>query len=135
MVATGLAEGGGLWLALSGRPATLAIWGGVALALVARLWLWSAWRDSLGAAPRALAAVARDAWPLKTGTLLALASAVLVAGLPMPGWAGMVLQVTAGAVAAAGGLWFKFSLLTRASFNQGFMLPHLPVRGVRPSGP
>ena len=32
-----------------------------------------------------------------------------------------------------GGLWFKFTLVTRAAFNQGFALPHLPVRGVRRS--
>jgi phenylacetyl-CoA:acceptor oxidoreductase subunit 2 len=37
----------------------------------------------------------------------------------------------AGLAALAAGLWLKFALVTRASFNQGFSLPHLPVRGGR----
>jgi phenylacetyl-CoA:acceptor oxidoreductase subunit 2 len=41
-----------------------------------------------------------------------------------------VLQLVAGLVALAGGLWFKYTLVTRAGFNQGYALPHLPVRGV-----
>jgi hypothetical protein len=31
----------------------------------------------------------------------------------------------------ASGAWFKFSLVTRAAFNQGFTLVQLPVRGAR----
>ena len=41
------------------------------------------------------------------------------------------LQALAGGLAAAGGALFKFMLVTRAGFNQGFALPHLPVRGTR----
>jgi phenylacetyl-CoA:acceptor oxidoreductase subunit 2 len=33
-------------------------------------------------------------------------------------------------VATLAGAWFKYSLITRAAFNQGFALKHLPVRGV-----
>ena len=33
--------------------------------------------------------------------------------------------------AVAAGGWFKFTLITRAGFNQGFALARLPVRGVR----
>ena len=36
-----------------------------------------------------------------------------------------------GLLALAGGAAFKFMLITRAAYNQGFALPHLPVRGVR----
>ena len=43
--------------------------------------------------------------------------------------------ILASLVLAAAGLgvvWrFKFVLVTRAAFNQGFALPHLPVRGAR----
>jgi phenylacetyl-CoA:acceptor oxidoreductase 26-kDa subunit len=39
--------------------------------------------------------------------------------------------VLAGVLAALGGAAFKFMLITRAGFNQGFALTHLPVRGVR----
>ena len=35
-----------------------------------------------------------------------------------------------GAIAFAGGQWFKLTLVTRAGYNQGFAIPHLPVRGV-----
>jgi hypothetical protein len=41
------------------------------------------------------------------------------------------VQALAGATALGTGLWFKYTLVTRAGFNQGFTLPHLPVRGVR----
>jgi phenylacetyl-CoA:acceptor oxidoreductase subunit 2 len=60
---------------------------------------------------------------------LVLAFAALVHPLA-PGWVGP-LQLLAGGLALAGGAWFKFALVTRGAFNQGFALPHLPVRGVR----
>jgi phenylacetyl-CoA:acceptor oxidoreductase subunit 2 len=50
--------------------------------------------------------------------------------LPVEGVAAAALQAGAGLLAVAGGAWFKFTLVTRAAFNQGFSLPHLPVRGV-----
>ena len=40
-------------------------------------------------------------------------------------------RLAAGGAALAAGAWLKFALVTRASFNQGFSLPHLPVRGGR----
>jgi phenylacetyl-CoA:acceptor oxidoreductase subunit 2 len=42
-----------------------------------------------------------------------------------------VVPPLAGLAALAAGGWLKFALVTRASFNQGFSLPHLPVRGAR----
>jgi len=33
-------------------------------------------------------------------------------------------------MAAGTGVMFKFTLITRAAFNQGFRLDRLPVRGV-----
>ena len=42
----------------------------------------------------------------------------------------VALLCLAGFAAAAPGAWFKFILVTRAGFNQGFALVHLPVRGV-----
>jgi len=133
IVATGLAEGGGLWLALSSAaaPAPALPWLAFALALMVRLALWLAWRRRLRAAPRALAAIDRAGQAFKAATLLPLALALLAASSPLPPAASIALQVLAGALAAAGGLWFKFTLVTRGAFNQGFALPHLPVRGVR----
>jgi len=37
----------------------------------------------------------------------------------------------AGVAALVTGGWLKLALVTRASINQGFALPHLPVRGAR----
>jgi phenylacetyl-CoA:acceptor oxidoreductase subunit 2 len=57
-------------------------------------------------------------------------------------WAGTVAPLAlaffapaaAGILALAAGAWLKLTLVTRASFNQGFSLPHLPVRGARTGG-
>lgn len=133
IVATGLAEGTGLWLLAVSlhAPAPPWLWGWFAAALLARLLLWSAWRSRIAAAPRALAAIDRAGHAFKAATLLPLAIVLIVALAPLPPEITWLLQALAGAVAAAGGLWFKFTLVTRAAFNQGFALPHLPVRGVR----
>ena len=42
-----------------------------------------------------------------------------------------LVLTAAGLMALAGGAAFKFMLITRAAYNQGFALPHLPVRGAR----
>ena len=133
IVATGLTEGGGLWLLLASAagPATVLPWVAFALALTARLALWLAWRRRLRAASRALAAIDRAGHAFKAATLLPLALAILAASSPLPPAALIALQVVAGALAAAGGLWFKLTLVTRGAYNQGFALSHLPVRGVR----
>jgi phenylacetyl-CoA:acceptor oxidoreductase 26-kDa subunit len=49
------------------------------------------------------------------------------------GYAQTVLAALAGASAAFAGAYFKYTLVTRASFNQGFALTKLPVRGVKTS--
>jgi phenylacetyl-CoA:acceptor oxidoreductase subunit 2 len=133
IVATGLAEGGGLWLLLAAPagPAALLPWLGFALALLARVALWLAWRRRLRAAPRALAAIDRAGHAFKAATLLPLAIALWAVSSPLPPAAAVALQALAGALALAGGLWFKFTLVTRGAYNQGFALPRLPVRGVR----
>jgi len=133
IVATGLAEGGGLWLLLAATagPAPVVPWLAFGLALIARLALWLAWRRRLRAAPRALAAIDTAGHAFKAATLLPLAAAVLAVTSPLPPAALIALQSLAGALALAGGLWFKFTLVTRGAYNQGFALTRLPVRGVR----
>lgn len=136
VVATGLAEGAGLLLVATalhgGTVASWPAWTGFALALAARLALWLAWRRRIRPAPRALAAIdAAGRW-FKSATLLPLAAALLAIVAPPPaGPALLALQVAAGLAAALGGGWFKFTLVTRGAFNQGFALVHLPVRGAR----
>jgi len=133
IVATGLAEGGGLWLLLAATagPAAMLPWLAFALALGARYALWLAWRRRLRAAPRALAAIDRAGRAFKAATLLAGVAAVAAVTSPLPPGFLAALQVLAGGLALAGGLWFKFTLVTRGAYNQGFALPRLPVRGVR----
>lgn len=138
IVATGLAEGAGLLLALwvlaraGEAPPAVAAWL-FALALAARLAFWLAWRERLGAArgvdPRALAAVDAAGRVFKATTLaaLALAIAVLLAP-PAPLLVGA--WPVAALLALVGGQWFKFTLVLRAAYNQGFALARPPVRGV-----
>ncbi len=51
-----------------------------------------------------------------------------LAGLPL-------LAVLAGVLAAATGGWFKYTLVRRAAFTQGFALPWTPSRGEGSAGP
>ncbi|MBX3591140.1 MAG: dimethyl sulfoxide reductase anchor subunit [Burkholderiaceae bacterium] len=137
IVTTGLAEGGGLFLfsnPLHGvsSQALMALFG----ALLAARWLaWLAYRRRLAptAAPRALSALDRAGGTLETiGTWLALAL-VAPAGIGLVGGSGAaVLAALAGILAAGAGAWLKYTLVTRAAFNQGFALSKLPVRGARP---
>jgi len=137
IVTTGLAEGGGLFLLANplhgaANQALIALFG----ALLAARWLaWLAYRRNLvaAAAPRALAALDRAGGTLQTfGTWLALALAA-PAGIGLVGGAGAaLLAALAGLMAAGSGAWLKYTLVTRAAFNQGFALARLPVRGARP---
>jgi phenylacetyl-CoA:acceptor oxidoreductase subunit 2 len=135
LLLTGLAEGAGLGLVAlatqaSGRPLLLVLVG----ALVLARWLvWRAYRARLAprAAPRALEALDAAGRPLQiAGSLLPLAALVLVASGLIGGALAALLLALAGLLAAGAGAWFKFTLVTRAGFNQGFALTHLPVRGV-----
>jgi phenylacetyl-CoA:acceptor oxidoreductase 26-kDa subunit len=133
ILTTGLTEGGGLFLAASPVTAivTPSLLAGFALLMVARILVWRAYRRRVKGTLARGAATALD----RAGRLL------LVAGTAVPlallflivaGAAGtLVPAVAAGAgfLAAFAGAWLKFTLVTRAAFNQGFALAHLPVRG------
>lgn len=136
LVATGLAEGAGLFWLLApwwgqGRPI---LWAAFGVLLAVRFVLGVAWYAGLSRQlrPRPLQAVNRAGRAFNAGSLLPMA---IVLGLfmlpPAPGMT-LPLQVLAGVLAMLGGAAFKYSLITRAGFNQGFALTHLPVRGVRP---
>jgi len=117
IVSTALAEGAGLCLLFTSVPLLLT-W--FALALVLRAVAWTRY----AAAVKNPALVNPAKALMQIGTVSALAFAVL--GYWVPGAAQL-----AGIAAIATGLWLKFALVTRASFNQGYALPHLPVRGTR----
>jgi phenylacetyl-CoA:acceptor oxidoreductase 26-kDa subunit len=134
LIATGLAEGAGLfWLAAAWQTR-----GGTLLATVfgamvlARWLLWRAWRRRIAAsaAPKALALIDRNGQGLQwLGGAVPLVLIVSAMGMAGGAWAASLLAA-AGLLVAATGLLFKCTLITRASFNQGFALKRLPVRGV-----
>lgn len=127
LLATALAEGAGAHLLL-GRPGTIA-WALLIVGLAARWGFWIRWRGALGGpAQRAIGACARGFVP---ATLLPLAAALAALLSPLPAALHAPLGVVAGALALAGGWLFKHALITRCAFNQGFAIPHLPVRGAR----
>jgi len=137
LVVTGLAEGLGLFV-------VSAPWGGVGRDALWALALLVALRAALAASYRSrvlptVAPAARRvlhraaAWLLHAGTLLPLAALGVAVLLGADGPAASAGAVLAGLAAALGGAGFKFLLITRAAFNQGFALPHLPVRGARRS--
>jgi phenylacetyl-CoA:acceptor oxidoreductase subunit 2 len=136
VVLTGLAEGGGLCLLVqpthaASEPLLLVFVGAL---LLARVLLWLAYRHRLAprAAPRALVALdAAGRWLQLAGSWLPLVVLAPVAGGSIGGALAAPLLVVAGVLAVVAGAWLKFTLITRAGFNQGFALAHLPVRGVR----
>ncbi len=135
LVATGLTEGAGLFwlLAPSWGQGTPALWVAFGVLLALRFALGAFWYRRLARSlpARPLQAVNRAGHAFNAGSLLPLAIVLGVLATPLtPGWA-VALQTLAGAVAVLGGAAFKFMLITQAGFNQGFALPHLPVRGVR----
>jgi Fe-S-cluster-containing dehydrogenase component/DMSO reductase anchor subunit len=141
IVATGLAEGAGVFLlACVLLPALAPLARGAAVATMvltgARTLAWIGYRHALtleGAPTKALLVLDGYRPWLLIGGLVAPAAGIiaglLVAGLTAP------MFVFAGLAAAAAGLGFKLLLITRAGYNQGFALPHTPVRGTGHAGP
>ncbi len=134
IVATGLTEGAGLLAVLlvgagAGRPWWLAPALGVLVA--ARCVLWGRYRAALGrrgAPTRALAAL--DAAPVFTFPVQVVLVLLAAWGLPEFGlpFSGIALGL-AGLGAVVTGWVFKFRLITRAAFNQGYALNRVPARG------
>lgn len=132
-VTTALAEGAGLFIALAAvlGPPSNAVIGFFTLALIARGLAWSTYRAGVArhAAGAALAALDRAGKILlQFGTLAPLA--LLILGMLSEEIA-RIAATLAGAAALVAGSLFKFILITRAAYNQGFALPRLPVRGSR----
>jgi phenylacetyl-CoA:acceptor oxidoreductase subunit 2 len=133
LMATGLVEGGGVFLLtepLHGAARGVSVILFVALVVV-RFAIWVAYRRSFrgGVAPQARAALdAAGRSLLFAGTLLPLA---LTAVAAFAGPFGLLITALAGLLAAFAGAWLKLVIVTRAGFNQGFALAHVPVRGAR----
>ena len=132
---TALAEGAGLFVVLAAlfdTPAKGALAVLSSLALIARAIPWSIYRGGVAKArcAPALAALDRAGKVLiQFGTIAPLA--LLLARLVRARCRALVTVLLAGVAALATGWQFKFVLIARAAYNQGFALPHLPVRGTR----
>jgi phenylacetyl-CoA:acceptor oxidoreductase subunit 2 len=129
LLATSFAEGAGLLLlALPWHGSAVALPLAAALVLL-RAVVWQRYRRRLAGrlAARSAAALDRAGRVLLIGgTLLPLL--LLVASLAA---AAPVVGAVAGLLAAIGGSYLKFVLVTRAGYNQGFALEQVPVRGAR----
>ncbi len=67
---------------------------------------------------------------LVLGTAVPLCLIAIMAAMTLTVATLSALCVATGLAALLAGSWLKFVIVTRAGFNQGFALPHLPVRGV-----
>lgn len=134
LVTTGLAEGAGLfWLAApwhrAGTGGLLILFG---ILLVARVGAWLLYRREVGGSPQAWPALHHaNLTLLGWGTLVPLVLGALVARAPLDATVAFALVAVAGLAAASAGAVFKYALILRASYNQGFALARLPVRGTR----
>lgn len=121
VLTTSLVEGAGLALLFDAGSLVLALF---VMALIGRATSWSRYRAALK--PPAVRAALDPAGKalLQLGTVAPLALLLAATVLPQA-------AVLAGIAAVATGWRLKFVLVTRASYNQGFALPQLPVRGTR----
>jgi len=123
ILATALAEGTGAFLLLTPRAGAIML--AIALAtVVLRFVTWSAYGREFAKGDAPVAALrAIDLPMLALGTLapaIFLLAAIAFTTLAAP------LALTAGALMLAAGWLIKAVIVTRAAFNQGFALPHLP---------
>jgi len=130
VVTTGLAEGASvllLFAAISGVSIITAAWLALGFVLLRGL-AWARYRERFRRQPAPIGtreALERIGRPfLLVGTAAPAAFAVLA--IALPGSASVTAPLAA--VLAIGGGWaLKHAIVTRAAFNQGFAVPHLPV--------
>ncbi len=141
VVSTGLAEGTALfalWIAVAGTSYQFMQLVAVALLAMTALrhFAWREYRQALGeegAPVRSLRAL--DASVFKLSLLHQLIPmAIAVIGIISGAFLPTLLSLSALLVLASGWI-FKFSLITRAAFNQGFAIERMPARGAGESAP
>lgn len=135
LLATALVEGGGLfWVCAThhgaGTRPLLAVFGAL---VIVRMLAWLVYRRQVRVpAPPVRRALDEAGRGLQyVGTLPPLLLVAIAAGGGLEGTGLLAVAAAAGICASAAGAWSKWSLITRAGFNQGFALAHLPVRGTR----
>jgi phenylacetyl-CoA:acceptor oxidoreductase subunit 2 len=104
--------------------------------VLARWLVWRSWRGRVAAIAAVPALTAIDGpgrrlqWLGGAMPLALVVLSVLAASGIGPLWTTQALLAVAGLLVAATGALFKYTLITRSAFNQGFRLEQLPVRGV-----
>jgi phenylacetyl-CoA:acceptor oxidoreductase subunit 1 len=141
IVATGVAEGAGLFLAAAAvLPGLAAVATKIAVAAAAlallRGWVWRSYMTGLaitGVPTRALAILeAIRPWFFALGSAAPIA--LILVGLAWNAHAPLLFALAGLGIAGAGAA-LKFVLVTRAGFNQGFALSRTPARGASAPGP
>ncbi len=141
ILATGIAEGGGLFLVATAALPSLVSRADIAAIVVAvvaefRALAWNSYFSSLrleGAPARAFAVLEHyGRWFFIFG--LALPALLVVLGFVATNIA-PALFAGAGVCIVASGAVLKYLIVTRAGYNQGFALSHTPVRGSGVAGP
>jgi phenylacetyl-CoA:acceptor oxidoreductase subunit 2 len=135
IVATDITEGVGLLCVAALVWPKLATSGvGLAVLLVARFLAWRHYRRSLSGAgvPVGTTAVFDeiDDRFVRLGHFVPAILGLAAGGAEFP-----LFVALAGGIAAASGAAFKYTLVRRAAFTQGFALPRTPMRGQGGAGP
>lgn len=134
IIASGLLEGAGLLAVVAAVPALgLSLgpalpWALVVLAAFGAIH-WHVYRTTAkekGIVPLARAAIGEMTVPLHIGGHLVPA---VLAGLTLAGLHAPLVLGAAGATAIAGGFFWKFGVIVRAAFQQGFAIERYPHRG------
>ena len=118
VMTTALAEGMGLLLLMNPEFLVISLF---TAAVIARAVAWSGYRAALKQPGSRAALESAGKALIQIGTIAPLA---LVLGAYFVPQAALL----AGVAAILTGWWFKYVLVTRAAFNQGFSLEHLPAR-------
>jgi phenylacetyl-CoA:acceptor oxidoreductase subunit 2 len=139
ILVTGWVEGAGLLLVTTAVFGDVGLWLPVSLfvLLLLRLWLWTTYRSKLaqpGAAPLATVAALdkihnTEVW---LGNIVPLVILLIV---PLAPSLAAVAAVVAGLLALLPGWLMKYTIITKAAFNQGFALTRTPARTPGYSGP
>ncbi len=138
LIATGLFEGVGLLsIAQLIAPGRIDLGSGISalgvLLAVLNAGLWQVYRAmapgwDIGPLARRVLKRATPVLHL-VGHLLPVALYVVALGLAWRSQEALITVAIAGAGAVFGGVWWKFTVITRACYQQGFALPRLPQRG------
>ncbi len=137
ILATGLAEGTGLFALVAVANGPVPAWLPLALIVLplCRGIAFQRYHKALrrsGAPTATFAVLDRAARPFLLYAVALPAALAILSFLPDP--AGAWLIALAGAAAFVGGAAFKYTLVVHAAFDQGFALPHLPTRGAGLAG-